>query len=231
MPPKPSRLTQIEGGLPVDYSSPKTASWLRRLSFPEDELQFDPEEDLHAPSSTLKYPEGKPPTSPTRPHPLTTTRNTNRNASGLSPTAASSAFSGDSTHRSVPQTPTPTVGHATRPLHTVEGFVTPRDASLPSASLGDSEDGSAIPIPADSLCLGTVVHMATAALRPRALVATGIPYPLVDTHGVHTQFLSKQLSQNCFAAILELSQDLGPNASDMPSIMEGNTTGVQVLSQ
>ena len=98
MPPKPSRLTQIEGGLPAEYSSPKAAGWLRRLSFPEDELQFDVDEDLQAPLP-LKYAAAKPSASaaPGQPHPLANSQDQAQCTSGLSPVSY--------THLTLPTTP------------------------------------------------------------------------------------------------------------------------------
>lgn len=212
----------------MEYSSPKTAAWLRRLSFPEDEMPFDLDEDLVA-NSPLRYSDGN---QQVTPNPADTSaavgdyRN-NLNVAGTSATVTSSALSGGTA--SEPQTPT--VGPYNRALHmSMNGNQVPDgDGGLPSAK-DIPVDGSSPPVPASSFSLGTAVHMAAVALRPKALVATGIPYPHFDTWGVQTQFLSKQFSQDTFAAILELSQPLGADSLPKFAIHEDQEMMEQVLN-
>jgi hypothetical protein len=208
MPPKSSQIPQFKKDLLAGYSLPKTGSWLRRMSFPEDEWIFDPkDEEIHVPAS-LKYNSGKP--SDNRPNPSDTTGHPTENAFGLLSNGVSSPLSGASS--SIPQTPTHTLAEISSVrvnTDTSNRLVTPPDGQLPSEKQYSAGVDSECAVPADSFCLGTAVHMAAVALRPKALVATGIPYPLVDTYGVQTQFLSKNLAQTCFAAILELSQEVG----------------------
>lgn len=73
----------------------------------------------------------------------------------------------------------------------------------PAASTSGS-NASAAQIAEEAFCLGTAVHMAAVAARPRALESTGLAYRLTDEHETQTQFLSKTAAEGFFMAVLQV---------------------------